>query len=196
MTHKFDINIAEELGVNAAVIYDNIEWWCRYNEVNNNNNYDGRYWTYNSISAWTELFPYLGKKAIDNALKKLENAEYIVTGNYNKSSYDRTKWYAVTGKFISPSEVNGISKKGNTIPTNKPTNKHKRVEKPTLDQVEEYISDKQLRVDAVKFFEYFEAGNWTDSNGNKVKNWKQKLLTWNNHSKETKEDDNSGDITW
>ena len=29
-----------------------------------------------------------------------------------------------------------------------------------------------------KFFNYFDVGNWIDSNGNKVKNWKQKLITW------------------
>jgi hypothetical protein len=34
-------------------------------------------------------------------------------------------------------------------------------------------------VNAKQFFDYFEEGNWTDSKGQKVKNWKQKLLTWN-----------------
>lgn len=38
-----------------------------------------------------------------------------------------------------------------------------------------------MNVDAKTFFNYFDTGNWIDSNGNKVKNWKQKLITWNNY---------------
>ena len=55
--------------------------------------------------------------------------------------------------------------------------------KPTLKEIQDYISEKSLSVDGKKFFDYFEAGDWTDSKGNKVKNWKQKILTWDNHSK-------------
>ena len=31
---------------------------------------------------------------------------------------------------------------------------------------------------AKKFYDYFTAGEWVDSKGNKVINWKQKFLTW------------------
>ena len=35
------------------------------------------------------------------------------------------------------------------------------------------------RVDLVdKFYDYFTTGNWVDSKGNKVRNWKQKFITW------------------
>jgi len=60
----------------------------------------------------------------------------------------------------------------------------KREKKPTLEEIQDYIIEKELNVDAKKFFDYFETGNWIDSKGNKVKNWKQKLLTWNNHIKQ------------
>lgn len=53
--------------------------------------------------------------------------------------------------------------------------------KPTLEEIKGYIEDKKLNVDANDFFQYFEEGNWIDSKGNKVKNWKQKLLTWNRY---------------
>ena len=36
-------------------------------------------------------------------------------------------------------------------------------------------------VDPVKFFEYYEAGDWKDSKGSPVKNWKQKLISWEKH---------------
>ncbi|MBQ0113377.1 MAG: hypothetical protein KBT03_09630 [Bacteroidales bacterium] len=48
--------------------------------------------------------------------------------------------------------------------------------KPTLEEVENYIKEKKLSVDAKRFYDYYEAGGWKDSRGNKVKNWKQKML--------------------
>lgn len=49
---------------------------------------------------------------------------------------------------------------------------------PTLAEVEAYVRERDSSVDPRQFFEYFQAGNWMDSKGQKVKNWKQKLLTW------------------
>ncbi len=114
MTHKFDIEIAKEVGINAAIIYDNLCFWCLKNKANNRNKNDGNYWTYNSIRAWKELFPYIGESAIKTALKKLEDGEYILSGNYNKSSYDRTKWYSI----IHLVEIaNGIDENSQPIPS-------------------------------------------------------------------------------
>ena len=58
---------------------------------------------------------------------------------------------------------------------------------PTLDEIKKYITEKNLKVDGEHFYNYFTEGKWVDSNGNKVKNWKQKLLTWNGFTKENKE---------
>ena len=52
---------------------------------------------------------------------------------------------------------------------------------PTLKEIEDYIKEKGLNVNAKQFYDYFTAGNWIDSKGNKVKSWKQKLLTWNSY---------------
>lgn len=49
---------------------------------------------------------------------------------------------------------------------------------PTLDEVKAYVKERNSNVDPNKFFEYYEAGGWIDGKGNPVRNWKQKLLTW------------------
>jgi len=54
----------------------------------------------------------------------------------------------------------------------------KRFAPPTLEEVKAYVAERGLPVDPVKFFDYFTEGNWIDSKGNPVRNWKQKLLTW------------------
>lgn len=60
--------------------------------------------------------------------------------------------------------------------------KEREITVPTLDEIKKYVSEKNLKVDAVQFFNYFNEGNWIDSNGHAVLNWKQKLLTWNSYS--------------
>ena len=53
---------------------------------------------------------------------------------------------------------------------------------PSLQDVQAYCLERKNNVDAQKFLDYFTAGNWKDSKGNKVKNWKQKLITWERNS--------------
>ncbi|KKN75910.1 hypothetical protein LCGC14_0376180 [marine sediment metagenome] len=54
---------------------------------------------------------------------------------------------------------------------------------PTLAEVYDYITEKGYKVDAEKFMEYFTVGDWIDSKGNKVRNWKQKIITWSGGEK-------------
>lgn len=49
---------------------------------------------------------------------------------------------------------------------------------PTFEEVLEYAKSRGREDLAQKFFDYFEAGDWIDSKGNKVRNWKQKFITW------------------
>lgn len=66
--------------------------------------------------------------------------------------------------------------------TRKRSIKEKSFTPPTLEEVKQYIQEKDLAVDAEYFYNYFEAGAWTDSRGKDVKSWKQKLQTWNNYA--------------
>lgn len=57
---------------------------------------------------------------------------------------------------------------------------------PTLEDINDYISQKHLAVDGEKFYEFFTESGWVDSKGHKVRNWKQKLLTWNKYESNKK----------
>ena len=54
----------------------------------------------------------------------------------------------------------------------------KRFVKPTLDEVKAYCQERNNNVDPQKFFDYFSASGWVDSKGKPVRNWKQKIITW------------------
>lgn len=49
---------------------------------------------------------------------------------------------------------------------------------PTLKEIEDYCRERNSTVDPKQFYDYFTEGEWKDAKGNAVKNWKQKLLTW------------------
>ena len=101
MEHSFNIYIAKKFGIVEAILLNHFEYWTAKNQANQKNFYNGVYWTYNSTRAFTELFPYLTQRQIQYALKKLIEEDIIQTGNFNKSTYDRTLWYAFTEKGIS-----------------------------------------------------------------------------------------------
>lgn len=140
MHHSFNVALAQRLGLVQAILLENIYFWVSKNELNEKNIFDGRGWTYNSVRAFSEQFPYLTEKQVRVALEKMEQDGIILSGNYNKSKYDRTKWYSITddwrkqltelgyrfaysgnlkcpnGKIDLPKWANGNSQKGEPIP--------------------------------------------------------------------------------
>jgi hypothetical protein len=96
MLHHFCVEVAEKVGVVEAVVLQNIYFWVKNNREKQINYYEGRYWTYNSIKAFREIFPYLSEKQIRTAFKHLHDAGVLLMGNFNASTYDRTKWYTIT----------------------------------------------------------------------------------------------------
>lgn len=115
MTHTFDTDIAAKYGIKAAVVFQNLVFWCQHSEANGTNFHDGYYWTYNTTQAFREIFPYLSTDQIRLALKKLLDDGVIIKGHYSSNAYDRTTWYAVTerGKSILPKQKNHLGKKPN-----------------------------------------------------------------------------------
>jgi hypothetical protein len=100
MKHSFEVEIAKKYGIEVALLLDNIIFWVAKNKANNKHFYDGKYWTYNSARAFTELFPYFNQIKIKRLLQTMKEENLIYVGNFNKNSYDRTNWYAVNEKLI------------------------------------------------------------------------------------------------
>ncbi|TSC64534.1 MAG: bacteriophage-like protein [Microgenomates group bacterium Gr01-1014_93] len=90
---QFDPNIAKKIGVEEAIMYSNIEFWCIKNEANGKNLHDGHHWTYNSQKAFEKLFPFWTRDQIRRIINNLKKNGLILEGSYNKVKYDKTKWY-------------------------------------------------------------------------------------------------------
>lgn len=136
--HSFNPDVAKEVGVIAATLYKNIRHWCEKSRANRKNIHDGKAWTYNSVRAWGELYPYLSDKQIRTALLKLEEAEYIAIGEFNKDNRDRTKWYCDLRVSICPNgkmqlpkkETPTLAHKGEPLPIINPNINHSPLSPP------------------------------------------------------------------
>jgi hypothetical protein len=123
--YHFNIKDAMEYGLPEAVMLSNIKWWVIRNKANEKNFHDERTWTFNSVRAYGELFPFWSDKQIRRVLDSLVNQGAIISGNYNKTAYDRTKWYALAdemkslcpnGQMEVTKKTNQVAQKGEPIP--------------------------------------------------------------------------------
>ena len=89
----------------------------------------------------------------------------------------------------NPVQLNTKELNTNKSNTNKSsTNNKRRFQKPTIEQIENEIMEKQLNVDAERFYYYYESNGWKVGK-NKMKDWKACLRTWNRNNKpRTKQD--------
>lgn len=214
MNYSFDKQHAINYGVDEAIMIHNFIFWIDKNRANKKHFYDNRYWTYNSVEAFKELFEFWTAKQLRRIIESLVDQKIIMRGNYNKSNIDRTGWYAFInedaflGIYDLPKRENEFAQKGEAIPYSKTDNKQylsndkdnsdifskeelSKITKskiPTLEETENYfiskLSTKQL---AKKFYNFYESKNWMVGK-NKMTKWKAAASNWieDNQPKENK----------
>jgi len=97
----FDPQCATEIGVEKSILLHGIMYWVLKNSSNNKHLHEGRYWMYNSASAFSVMHPYWNDQKVKRMLQQLESEGWILSGRFNQSGYDRTKWYSITDQTIS-----------------------------------------------------------------------------------------------
>ncbi|QEZ67719.1 hypothetical protein D4A35_01765 [Paraclostridium bifermentans] len=84
---------ANVLGLNEAIVVQQIHYWLNINEKAKINIYDDKVWTYNTYDVWQkENFTFWSVRTLKSIFKKLEDKGILIKGNYNKKKYDRTLW--------------------------------------------------------------------------------------------------------
>lgn len=159
-----------------------------YGEIAALSNKNG--YCYASNSYFAKLYN-VSTQTIINMINNLDEKGYITKEVVYK---DGSK--EILGRYLKIFE--GGSQKiltdNNTSINNKENininiNTKERFKKPTLEEIEAYCRERHSSVDPKVFFDYFETGGWVDSKGNKVKNWKQKIITWERNTKPKQEAD-------
>lgn len=122
-------------------------------------------------------YGYLTRKRNRDSKGRLTDTEYTI---YEEPMYQKPT-------LVKPTlEKPMLEKEHNKILNNKVSkNKINIFVPPTLDEVKDYcLNVRHNSVDYQKFYDFYSVGEWKDSKGNKIKNWKQKVITW--ESKEPK----------
>lgn len=84
---------ANVLGLNEAIVVQQIHYWLNINKKAKINIYDDKVWTYNTYDVWQkENFTFWSVRTLKSIFKKLEDKGILIKGNYNKKKYDRTLW--------------------------------------------------------------------------------------------------------
>lgn len=103
MEHSFNIAIAKEYGVLAAVLIRNFQYWISKNKSEKHNFVNGHYWTFNSTAGLCELFPYMSKDQINRQINMLVEKGVLIKGHFSENPNDRRTWIAFSddAKWIS-----------------------------------------------------------------------------------------------
>lgn len=84
-------DLANIIGLNKAIVLNQINYWLE----KSSHVIDGRKWVYNSFEAWHKQFSYWSLNTVKRTFKSLEEDGLIISGSYNKASFDKTKWYSI-----------------------------------------------------------------------------------------------------
>jgi len=137
MEYSFNVEHAKEYGVNEAIMIKNFQFWLSKNKSNGKHLIENRTWTYNSVKAFAQIFPFWTPRQINKTLNKLVDKKVLIRDNHNTLKYDRTMWYAFADeqtflknvKSILPKSKKEVTKKKNAttqkvkaIPNTKTTN--------------------------------------------------------------------------
>lgn len=100
-----DPDLAEAIGLNEAIVLQQVHYWIEINRQTNRNFRDGKYWTYNSMKNWHENnFRFWSIDTVKRTFTSLERKGLLISGTYNKAKFDQTKWYSINYKALDALE--------------------------------------------------------------------------------------------
>lgn len=88
--------LATEIGLNEAIILQQIHYWLNQSK----HFYDDKKWIYNTYEDWNEQFPFWSVMTIRRTITSLEKQNLIISANYNKAGFDKTRWYSIDYEVV------------------------------------------------------------------------------------------------
>jgi hypothetical protein len=150
---------------------------------------DCKWFSIDTVRIALELYKKLGLIFENNdgflALSDFDRMIGSQTYGAEKKELQKSKGGTRVENFPPDKEIKRLRDKENReedININKDNDKSAKKRRvftaPKYEEVLEYAKEKGREDIAKEFYDYFTVGEWVDSQGNKVRNWKQKFLTW------------------
>ena len=146
-------------------------------------------------ATFRRLIESISRYALDDIEPKLSGLEYGMYTSW-KANVDASNKRRENGKLggrppkeepmvtdEKPMVIDAKPNKKENKKENNTTKEKKKFIPPSFEEVEAYCKERNSSVNPKDFFDYFDTGHWIDSRGEPVRNWKQKIITWENHAK-------------
>ena len=190
MIHHFDSEVAEKLGVNAAIIVANLAYLQANREAQGGDKYyiDGRWWVHHTYESLQKVHPYLSLDQLRRTMKRLLEEGAVVRSQ--PDSWNRDSYWSVAPEFMqsakSPDRSGEIAgSQSAKSPVVLHDNEHitkgrspsNKFQPPTLEMVTDYCLERMNGVDPERFIDFYESKGWMIGK-NKMKDWKAAMRTW------------------
>ena len=93
--------LATKIGLNEAMFLQQLHYWIDRSK----HEMEGHRWIYNTIEDWCKQFPFWSRRTIVRVISSLERHGLVLTANYNRKGFDRTKWYTVNYELLAKMEA-------------------------------------------------------------------------------------------
>ena len=161
-----EVRYNKKLTPNSKLLYAEITALCNMN---------------GKCTASTQYFCRLyevSRVSIQKWLKTLEDNNYIKRVNIYKQGSKEILTRVIT--LVNNPRKQKLTDNTNINITNTNTtysNKGKRFKKPSFNEVNNYCLERKNNIDAEAFIAFYESKGWMVGS-NKMKNWKQSVITW------------------
>lgn len=112
-------DLAVIIGLNEAIVLQQIHYWLNINQKAKKNYYESKYWTYNSVAEWKKQFPFWSYETVKRTLLSLRKINLLTTGSFNKAGFDKTLWYTIDYEWLN--ELHEFYKRKISEPNNDET---------------------------------------------------------------------------
>ncbi|ALC91578.1 replication protein [Bacillus sp. FJAT-18017] len=128
--------LAVKIGLNEAIVLQQIHYWLKKKL----HVIEGRSWVYNTYKEWNQQLPFWSESTIKRVFKTLEDLGYVLSGNFNRSKLDQTKWYTIDYEKLKELDE-GESITEEILPETDVQEKQE-MEKIPVAEVVEYLNEK------------------------------------------------------
>lgn len=183
-----DVRYDDELSANAKLLYGEITALC--NEKGYcwaSNDYFSQLYSKSRITVSRWISELIQKGYINSEISKEDGNMRMLTPLLTKTiipiiKNDNTP--IIKNDKQNNTIINNTLNNNSYIYSSNSRDKNKKkFIPPTIEEVREYAKSRNSNVDVQKFYDYYSVAKWHDKDGKPVKNWKQRLITWESNNR-------------
>ncbi|RVU69796.1 hypothetical protein EJK17_11175, partial [Lactobacillus xujianguonis] len=112
-----DQELATVIGLNEAIVLQQLNYWLHSKSAKK---IDDKWWIYNTYESWKKQnFPFWSVATIRRTFSSLEKKEVVVSANFNRAGFDKTKWYSIDETKLNQLMSSACDQNEQTISSNR-----------------------------------------------------------------------------